>query len=80
MSAGENIDMEAEGPPATRNKRTKTQGPSASGLPPKPKKKFPKRADVWEHFIELEDPAGKSSCRYCGLEISSVQNRRELVE
>lgn len=71
MSAGENIDMEAEGPPATGNKRTKTQGPSASGLPPKPKKKFPKRADVWEHFIELEDPAGKSSCRYCGLEISS---------
>lgn len=63
-------DVEVEGPPTTRYRRTKTKRTSASGLPPKPNKKLPKRADVWKHFVELEDPTGKSCCRYCGIEIS----------
>lgn len=49
------------------NKRARTA--SSSVKPAKPRKKFAKRAPIWEHFLQREDDSSKSNCRYCGVEI-----------
>ncbi|KAL1222462.1 hypothetical protein V5N11_020692 [Cardamine amara subsp. amara] len=42
---------------------------SASAKPPKPRKKYAKRAEVWQHFMQKDEDCSKSICKYCASEI-----------
>ncbi|XP_010513423.1 PREDICTED: zinc finger BED domain-containing protein RICESLEEPER 2-like [Camelina sativa] len=59
------------GEPVTREEHgaTRKRATPDSGLPPKPKKKFAKRAEVWQHFIQRVEDDKFANCRYCGTEI-----------
>ncbi|EFH55159.1 predicted protein [Arabidopsis lyrata subsp. lyrata] len=73
MSSEDHIDMDSEPIPqesaGTGNKRKRATTSSSSALPPKPKKKMPKRAEVWQHFTQTDDDLTKSTCKYCLTEI-----------
>ncbi|KAG7558780.1 Zinc finger BED-type [Arabidopsis thaliana x Arabidopsis arenosa] len=52
----------------TGNKRPRPA--SGADKPTKPRKKYAKRAPVWEHFIQREEDLSKSYCKYCKAEIA----------
>ncbi|XP_010513486.1 PREDICTED: zinc finger BED domain-containing protein RICESLEEPER 2-like [Camelina sativa] len=43
---------------------------SGTDKPLKPRKKYAKRAPVWEHFLQREGDHAKSYCKYCAAEIA----------
>ncbi|KAG7580445.1 Zinc finger BED-type [Arabidopsis suecica] len=52
----------------TGNKRPRPA--SSADKPTKPRKKYAKRAPVWEHFIQREEDLSKSYCKYCKAEFA----------
>ncbi|XP_010473769.1 PREDICTED: zinc finger BED domain-containing protein RICESLEEPER 2-like [Camelina sativa] len=59
-----NVDS-AAGTAEAGNKRNTTD----SALPPKPKRKYPKRAEVWRHFIQRNEDDKYSFYKYCRTEV-----------
>ncbi|KAG7548602.1 Ribonuclease H-like superfamily [Arabidopsis suecica] len=79
MPEEENVNVEKDTEPPVQPQTTeevhsdvtgqKRPRPASGGdKPPKPRKKYAKRAPIWEHFLQREDPT-KSYCKYCLAEI-----------
>ncbi|KAG7547631.1 Zinc finger BED-type [Arabidopsis suecica] len=65
MAYEDHIDIDIE-PKAVQ---TRKRSASSTALPPKPKKRYAKRALVWQYFVLKEDDDLHSICKYCRAEI-----------
>ena len=50
-------------------KRKTPDSSTASNKAPKERKKYPKRALIWQHFLQRDGDLSKSYCKYCSTEI-----------
>ncbi|EFH39461.1 predicted protein [Arabidopsis lyrata subsp. lyrata] len=69
MASKDEIDIDVEPESVPESVKTRKRSSSSTAMPPKPKKKYAKRAPVWQHFVLKEGDDLHSSCKYCRAEI-----------
>ncbi|KAL1200686.1 hypothetical protein V5N11_019866 [Cardamine amara subsp. amara] len=53
----------------TGNKRKRPASAFGSAKPPKTRKKYAKRAEAYNYFLQKDENCSKSICKYCAAEI-----------